>query len=140
MFLVTAGLVAMVWWGAKAVFEGTVTAGELAQFMIYALMATSSIAGVSDKVARCVMMYTLGAKVLPVDAHVHRLARRLGWTERKRADECHSELEAIIPPERRFTFHVAAILHGRAVCRPRDPRCAECCLRSYCPTAASKTA
>ena len=48
MFLVTAGLVAMVWWGAKAVFEGAVTAGELAQFMIYALMATSSIAGVSE--------------------------------------------------------------------------------------------
>lgn len=48
MFLVTAGLVALVWWGARAVFEGAVTAGELAQFMIYALMATSSIAGVSE--------------------------------------------------------------------------------------------
>ena len=48
MFLVTAGLVALVWWGAKAVFDGAVTAGELTQFMIYALMATSALAGVSE--------------------------------------------------------------------------------------------
>ena len=48
MFLVTAGLVALVWWGAKSVFEGAVTAGELAQFMIYALMATSALASISE--------------------------------------------------------------------------------------------
>ena len=43
-----------------------------------------SLPGVSLKVAKCVMMYTLGAKVLPVDAHVHRVSGRLGWTRRKR--------------------------------------------------------
>ncbi len=32
------------------------------------------------------MMYTLNAQVLPVDVHVHRVAGRLGWTKRKRAD------------------------------------------------------
>jgi endonuclease III len=100
----------------------------------------TSLVGVSDKVARCVMMYTLDARVLPVDAHVHRLAQRLGWTRRKRADQCHDELELLVPPARRFSFHVGAILHGRAVCRPRDPRCAECSLRSFCPTASSKPA
>lgn len=58
-----------------------------------------SLPGVSDKVAKCVMMYTMGANVLPVDAHVHRVARRLGWTARKRADQSHEELEALVPPE-----------------------------------------
>jgi ATP-binding cassette subfamily B protein len=48
MFLVTACLVAMVWWGSKAVFEGTVTAGELTQFMIYALMAANALASISE--------------------------------------------------------------------------------------------
>jgi endonuclease III len=44
----------------------------------------TSLRGVSDKVARCVMTYSLGRDVLPVDVHVHRVARRLGWTSRER--------------------------------------------------------
>ncbi len=91
-----------------------------------------SLPGVSLKVAKCVMLYTMGRGVLPVDAHVLRVARRLGWTARKRADQCHAELEALVPPKRRYTFHVGCILHGRAVCRPRDPRCAECVLQRHC--------
>lgn len=48
MFMVTAALVALLWWGAKSVFEGAVTAGELAQFMIYALMATNALSSISE--------------------------------------------------------------------------------------------
>jgi ATP-binding cassette subfamily B protein len=48
MTLVAASLVALVWWGAKSVFEGTVTAGELTQFMFYALMASNSLASISE--------------------------------------------------------------------------------------------
>src|SRR5690606_33750431 len=47
MFMVTAGLVAMIWWGAKSVFDGVVTAGELTPLMIYALMATNALASIS---------------------------------------------------------------------------------------------
>jgi endonuclease-3 len=92
----------------------------------------TSLPGVSDKVARCVMMYCFDSPVLPVDVHVHRLSRRLGWTARKRADQSHAELEALIPPRARLRFHVTAILHGRAVCASTDPRCIECVLRDHC--------
>lgn len=92
----------------------------------------TALPGVSDKVARCVMMYTMGAKVLPVDSHVHRIASRLGWTARKRADQCHEELESLVPPDRRYAFHVDAVLHGRKVCRPERPECDRCCIRRYC--------
>lgn len=91
-----------------------------------------SLPGVSDKVAKCIMMYTLAAKVLPVDVHVHRIAKRLGWTARKRADQCHEELEALVPPARRYAYHVDCIAHGRAVCRPRRPLCEQCCVSRYC--------
>ena len=47
-FLATAGLVVLIWWGAKAVFDGAVTVGELAQFMIYALMATNALSSISE--------------------------------------------------------------------------------------------
>ena len=91
-----------------------------------------SLPGVSLKVAKCVMMYTLGAKVLPVDAHVHRVAGRLGWTRRKRADQCHEELEALVPRERRHAFHVDCIACGRAVCRPTQPLCDLCPVNQHC--------
>lgn len=47
-FLATASLMALVWWGARAVFAGNVTAGQLTQFMIYAMMAAGSLTNVSD--------------------------------------------------------------------------------------------
>jgi len=48
IFLGTAAIVFMVWWGARSVFEGTVTAGQLAQFLVYALMASSALTNVSE--------------------------------------------------------------------------------------------
>ncbi|MDR3473228.1 MAG: ABC transporter transmembrane domain-containing protein [Devosia sp.] len=47
-FMATAALVVLVWWGAKAVIDGQVTAGQLAQFMIYALMASNAISSLSE--------------------------------------------------------------------------------------------
>ncbi len=88
--------------------------------------------GVSKKVAKCVMMYTLGMRVLPVDSHVHRVAVRLGWTNRKRADQCHEELEALVAPALRNNFHVCCIAHGRKLCRPTKPLCHQCGIRRYC--------
>jgi len=89
--------------------------------------------GVSEKVAKCIMLYTLGFPVLPVDAHAHRISRRLGWTARKRADQCHAELEALVPPRHRLAFHVDCIEHGRRVCKPHRPLCQECCINRFCP-------
>jgi endonuclease III len=91
-----------------------------------------SLPGVSEKVAKCVMLYTMDIDVLPVDSHVHRICKRLGWTDRKRADQCHCELESLIPPKHRYAFHVDCIMHGRFVCRPKNPNCNICCLKRYC--------
>jgi len=48
IFLGTAALVFMVWWGARSVFEGSVTAGQLAQFLVYALMASGALTNLSE--------------------------------------------------------------------------------------------
>jgi len=48
IFLGTAAIVFLVWWGARAVFEGTVTAGQLTQFLVYALMASGALTNVSE--------------------------------------------------------------------------------------------
>lgn len=91
-----------------------------------------SLPGVSLKVAKCVLMYGLGRRVLPVDVHVHRVASRLGWIAHRRADQSHASLEALVPPAQRFGFHVDALAHGRAVCVAGLPRCGRCVVRQWC--------
>lgn len=93
-----------------------------------------SLAGVSVKVARCVMMYSFGRDVLPVDVHVHRITRRLGWHDRKRADQVHSRLDEIVPRGARLAFHVTCIAHGRSVCRSSNPLCNVCVISWACAT------
>jgi endonuclease III len=92
----------------------------------------TTLPGVSSKVAKCVLMYAFRREVLPVDVHVHRVATRLGWIARKRADQSHEELEELIAPPLRRRFHINAIQHGRLVCRPTRPDCASCAVRAYC--------
>ncbi|GHA38065.1 ABC transporter [Devosia pacifica] len=48
IFLATTAIVLMVWWGARSVFDGSVTAGQLAQFLIYALMASGALTNFSE--------------------------------------------------------------------------------------------
>jgi endonuclease-3 len=88
--------------------------------------------GIGLKSARCIMMYSLGFRVLPVDTHVARIAYRLGWTDTKDSETLHRELEKMVPPKWRFSFHVCCVQHGRAVCRGQYPRCEVCCLAGIC--------
>lgn len=91
-----------------------------------------SLPGVGLKSARCIMMYSLGLDVLPVDTHVARVSIRLGWVERASGKELHRRLDDVIPQKYRFAYHVGAVQHGRAVCRGQHPRCGRCCLRKFC--------
>jgi endonuclease-3 len=91
-----------------------------------------SMEGVGKKTAACVLMFSLGRPVMPVDTHIHRVAQRLEWIGPKTGkDAAHDILNAIVPPEVRFTLHVNFWEHGRAVCRPH-PKCALCVIYRYC--------
>jgi endonuclease III len=124
----------------KAIFErihrdfGRVTLEPLRQMPTTKAEAyLVSLPGVQRKTAKCVLMYSLKRKVLPVDTHVLRVARRLGFTQEKViSDRVHEELETAIAPADRYRFHVNALAHGRAVCLAKPPRCEECELRRFC--------
>ncbi len=88
--------------------------------------------GVSAKVAKCVLMYSLDRPVLPVDTHVHRLAARLGMDVKRRPDTSQELVESAVPAPLRYGFHVNAVAHGRAVCRAHKPRCEICCVSPWC--------
>lgn len=93
----------------------------------------TSLPGVGVKTAKCVMMYSLGRQVLPVDTHTARLATRLGLVPSGSMAATDRELPVVVPPPLRFDFHVNAVAHGRAVCRAIKPRCDDCVLSSLCP-------
>lgn len=96
-----------------------------------------SLPGVGKKVARCVMMYSLGRQVFPVDTHCWRIARRLGWVRPTQKDKhCAprdmDRLQAKIPPRLRHSLHVNMISLGREICVPGIPHCHVCPLSSWC--------
>jgi endonuclease III len=96
----------------------------------------TSLPGVGRKTARCVMLYALGREACPVDTHVWRVMRRLGfapdasWSEQRSKD-----LELTIPVSLRASLHRTLVSHGRAVCRARSPRCPVCAISTHCPAA-----
>lgn len=97
----------------------------------------ASLPGVGTKVARCVMMYSLGRRVFPVDTHCWRVCRRLGWARATRRDgECGARdmdrLQAKIPARVRFSLHVSLISLGRQVCTATGPKCPVCPIRRLC--------
>lgn len=97
-----------------------------------------SLPGIGIKSARCILMYSLDRDVLPVDANLFRLLKRLGLVPGDLPyRRCHDVVQQLVPPELRRDFHVFAIIHGRATCLPRAPRCSGCCLVEWCPTFSS---
>jgi len=93
--------------------------------------------GVGPKTAGCVLLFSLGMPALPVDTHVFRVARRLGLIDSKATPEkAHDVLEALIPAEEIYAFHLYLIEHGRRICKAQRPRCHLCVLQQVCPSAA----
>lgn len=93
--------------------------------------------GVGTKVARCVMMYSLGRKVFPVDVHCWRVAYRLGWIRPTRPNGLasqidHDRLQNKIPKALRYSLHVNFVSLGRRVCTRRAPKCPVCPVRGIC--------
>jgi len=94
----------------------------------------TSFKGVGVKTAACVLCFSMGRNVIPVDTHVHRIAIRLGLVpENASAVRTHELLNEIVPPELRYELHVLLIGHGRSVCIARRPRCGECVVSDRCP-------
>ncbi len=95
-----------------------------------------SLPGVGPKTAACVALFELGRPVFPVDTHIARIARRLGWAgHHMTPEQIQAALEPAIPPRLRHELHINLIAHGRAVCRARRPQCEGCCLADLCPSA-----
>jgi len=94
-----------------------------------------TLPGVGRKTANVIRSVAMGEPGLPVDTHVGRLSVRLGLTTETDPVKVEHELNDMVPAAERGSFSLRLILHGRRVCDARRPRCHECVLASFCPSA-----
>ena len=97
-----------------------------------------SLPGVGMKTASCVLLFDLARPAMPVDTHIWRISRRLELTPSHwNAVKVEKWFDEVLPRtwQARYTFHVAAIRHGRETCKAQRPRCETCVLQDLCPSA-----
>lgn len=90
--------------------------------------------GVGRKTANVLLSVAMDEPGLPVDTHVTRLSKRLGLTEQTDPVKIESDLCAMMPRNQWGSMSLRLILHGRAVCVARRPRCEICVLADFCPS------
>ena len=92
--------------------------------------------GLTWKGARCVLLYSLGRSVFPVDGNAFRVLRRTGVIPVSavyRRRSLHDAVQGAIDPDLRRRYHVNLVVHGQNICLPQGPHCKVCCATSVCP-------
>jgi len=92
-----------------------------------------TIPGAARKTANVVLGTAYGiATGVVVDTHVSRIAQRLDLTHNADPVKIEQDLMKTIPQKYWISFAHQIILHGRALCVARNPKCAECALNELC--------
>jgi endonuclease-3 len=91
--------------------------------------------GVGPKTADVVMLFSAKQPTVPVDTHVNRVAKRLGFASANGDYETvRKSLQGLFDSSDYLDVHVLLIAHGRRYCKARHPLCEECPVNMYCPT------
>ena len=97
--------------------------------------ALTQFPGVGPKTADVVLLFSAGQPTIPVDTHVNRVAKRLGFASEKGEYEVvRRALQSLYKPRDYLAVHLLLIAHGRRYCRARNPLCDECPVNTYCPS------
>jgi endonuclease III len=92
-----------------------------------------TVPGAARKTANVVLGTAYGiASGIVVDTHVQRISNRLDLTREHDPVKIEQDLVKIVPREKWILFSHQVILHGRALCVARNPKCPECELNPLC--------
>ncbi len=92
-----------------------------------------TLPGVGQKTAN-VILNELGVEAtIPVDTHVFRVSRRLGFSSATKVSGVEEDLKMRFDSKHWRELHHLLILHGRRVCKARSPNCAGCVVAAVCP-------
>lgn len=94
--------------------------------------ALQALPGVGRKTANVVLNVAFGEPTMAVDTHVFRVANRTGLAKGKTPEEVEAGLLKATPREFMDHAHHWLILHGRYICKAKNPRCQDCLIRDLC--------
>lgn len=100
--------------------------------------ALEALPGVGRKTANVILNTAFGQPTMAVDTHIFRVANRTGLALGKTPLIVERKLLKSIPAQFLLDAHHWLILHGRYVCKARNPNCAECIVRDLCRTGRQK--
>ncbi len=96
--------------------------------------ALTKLPGVGRKTANLIVGDIFGKPAVVTDTHCIRICGKLGLSSGKNPLQVERQLREVLPPEESSAFCHRLVLHGRAVCTARAPRCEACCMRTFCQT------
>lgn len=94
--------------------------------------ALEALPGVGRKTANVVLNSAFGEPTMAVDTHIFRVSNRTGLAPGKTPLAVEMALLKRVPPAYRVDAHHWLILHGRYVCKARQPACDRCLVSAYC--------
>jgi endonuclease-3 len=94
--------------------------------------ALEALPGVGRKTANVVLNIAFGEPTIAVDTHIFRVANRTGLATGKEPRTVEEKLLRSVPAEYRLHAHHWLILHGRYVCKARQPQCHDCPISDLC--------
>ena len=96
----------------------------------------TKLPGVGRKTANLVCGDVYGKPAVVADTHCIRITGRLGLTDgTKDPYKVEMQLRKVLPPDESNDFCHRLVLFGRDTCSARSPKCGECPLREFCPSA-----
>lgn len=94
--------------------------------------ALEELPGVGRKTANVILNTAFGHATIAVDTHIFRVANRTGIAPGKSVRQVEEKLLKFVPLEFRNDAHHWLILHGRYVCKARNPACPHCIIADLC--------
>lgn len=94
--------------------------------------ALEALPGVGRKTANVVLNEAFGEPTIAVDTHIFRLGNRTGMAPGKTPNAVERELVRRVPDQWKKGAHHWLILHGRYVCKARNPDCQHCVINDLC--------
>jgi endonuclease-3 len=85
-----------------------------------------ALPGVGHKTASVVMAQAFHVPAMPVDTHIHRLAKRWGLSSGKNVTQTEADLKRYFPQEKWNKLHLQIIFYGREYCTARGCDGATC--------------
>lgn len=92
----------------------------------------TKLPGVGRKTANLIVGDIYGKPAVVTDTHCIRICGRLGLSSGKNPLQVEKQLREVLPQQESNAFCHRLVLHGRAVCTARSPKCAQCCMQAFC--------